>query len=193
MDPVAARPTILERSRTALPLGAGVRPNPVTILASRRTQSVSNPVNVPPPLFPSDLSRSNTALGRGNTMQLARSHTTSAGVTHLRVRTPQGTPGGIAGVAADGSRAGRETGTATSGPPTALRSRPSVRRPKGQGAPQAAQQAAPQPPPQSLQPGRNANAIQGMTPLVLPAVPTLAQEGQCSFPLFIVYYFEVFP
>ncbi|KAH0829218.1 hypothetical protein J3R83DRAFT_2781 [Lanmaoa asiatica] len=173
-DPVTARPIALERSKTTLQLGPGVRPD--IIIASRRTQSVSNPVNVPPlPLAP-DLPRNNTALGRSNTTRLARSATTSAGVMPLRVKTPQGT----AGAGPGSSRVGAETGAAAGGAPMMLRSQrsqQSLRRPQGQGTTQVGQQSAPLPPPQSLQPGQYVNTTQSVTPLVLPAAPVPAQGG----------------
>lgn len=160
-------------------------PEAATILASRRSQSVSNPANVPPLPHPSGLSRSNTTLSRGNTTRLARSPTASAGVMPLRPKTPQGTAGGIASVGAGG-----ETGTTISGVPTTLRSRPSLRRPKVQGAPQVAQQSAPQPSVQSFQPGQYVNATQGMTSLVLPAAHPPAQGGRCSSLTLIVHLFS---
>lgn len=139
-------------------------PEVATLLASRRSQSVSNPVDVPPLPRPSALSRSNTA-------RLVRSLTTSAGVMPLRAKTPQGTTAGV------------ETGTATGGAPTTLRSRPSLRRLKVQGTPQVAQQSAPQ----SLQSGQYGNATQGMTPLVMSAAPPPGKGGGCSSLILIVY------
>jgi hypothetical protein len=178
-DLVAPRPIALERSKTTLQAAAGIRPDAATILASRRSQSVSNPANVPPPPFASNPSRSNTSLGRSNTTRVARNATTNAGVMPLRVKTPQGTAPGIAGIGADSSRAAGESGAAAGGAPTTLR-RPSLRRPKGQEAPPVPQLSALQQPPQPLQPGQYMNDTQGVTPFVLPAAPTPAQGGGSS-------------
>ncbi|KAI9571706.1 hypothetical protein HD554DRAFT_2168957 [Boletus coccyginus] len=174
-DPVAAPPTAPERSKTVPQLRAGVRPDPATILASRRTQSVSSPANAPSPPFGSDLSKGNTALGRSNSSRLARTQATNApkkseptptGVAPLRVKTS--TAGGVAG---------GETEAVTGGaPPTTLRSRPRL---QGQASP-VAQQSAPQPPPKTVQPGRYVNANQGVTPLVLPAAPAPAKGGRLT-------------
>lgn len=149
----------------------GRRLDTATILASRRAKSVSNPVNVPPPPG-SDLSRSNTAQIRSNTTRSARSTTTGSGGTPLRVKTPLGTAGRIAGVGANG-----ETAAASATAPMTLRSRPSLPKPRGQESPQVPQQSAPQSPPQPLQ-----NAGRYVPPLVLPATPAPAQGG-CSSPL----------
>ena len=179
-DPVATRPTTHERSKTSLQLGSAVRPDAATILTSRRTQSVSNPANAPPPPFTSDLSKSNTT-------RSARSPTTNAGVMPLRIKTPLGTAGGVAGVSAGGSRAGGEAGAVAGEASTTLRSRPSLRRPQWPGAPPVAQQSAPQAPAKTIQPGRYVNATQGVTPLVLPAAPAPAPGGECSFLVSVVY------
>ena len=187
-NPIAPSPTPLERSRTALQPGVGVRPNAATIIASRRTKSDSNPPNIPlpaPPL-PSDLSRSNTALRRSNTARSARNPTASAGVP-LRPKPPQSTAGGIAGVGAGGLRVGAETGAAAGGAQTLPKHRPSARRPQGQGTPQVAQQSSPQPPFPPFQPGQFVNPPQGVTPLVLPAALAPGQVGECSSLVFIIY------
>ncbi|KAG8221351.1 NADPH oxidase regulator NoxR [Butyriboletus roseoflavus] len=153
-NPVPARPP-LERSRTAIQPGVGARPNAAIILASRRTNSDSNPPNVPLPPLPSDLSRSNTALLQGQ---------------H-----------GSVGVGAGSLMAGAESGAAAGGAQTLPKHRPSTRRPQGQGAPQVAQQSAPLPPLPHLLSGQYVNAPQGATPLVLPATLAPAQgEGQLT-------------
>lgn len=162
------RPIVPERSQTTLQFGAGPRPGPATTLASRRSQSVSNPVDVP---SASDLLRSNTSLGRSKSSRLVRNPTAGAGVMPLRVKTPHGTAGGVTSVDMDGSRAGART--PVSGASTTLR--PNLRRPRGREVPPVPPLSVPQSPPQSVQPGQFMNATQGETPLVLPAVPTSAQ------------------
>ncbi|KAF8448682.1 hypothetical protein L210DRAFT_3756579 [Boletus edulis BED1] len=168
-DPVA----VLERAETIQP-GAGSRPDAATILTSRRSQPVSNPVNLPPPPFASDLSRNNTAIRRSNTTRLARSATTNVEAMPLRAKTPQPAGGG-AGIGADSSRVGREAGTLS-----ALRSSQSLRRVRGKGPSSAAQQSPVQPLPQAPQQPRYVNATQNVAPFVLPAVPALAQEGHLT-------------
>ncbi|KAI9573193.1 hypothetical protein HD554DRAFT_2167476 [Boletus coccyginus] len=112
-DPVAAPPAAPERTKSDPHPSAGVRPDAATILASRRTQSVSNPANAP---SPPDISEGNTALGRSNSSRLARSQVANAGVAPLRVETS--TAGGVAG--------GETEVVADRAPPT-LRSRPRPR------------------------------------------------------------------
>lgn len=174
-----ARLTALERSKTTLQPPVGVRPDAATILAARRAQSVSNPANVPPPPpFAPNLSRSNTSLGRNNTARVTRNGTINAGIMPLRVKTPQGTAAGIAGMGAgtgaDSSRVAEESGAAAGGAPTTLR-RPSLRRPKGQGTPPVPQQL-----PQTFQSGQYMNDTQGATSFVLPAAPAPVQGGGCN-------------
>ena len=125
-DPVVVRPTAHERSKTTFQLSAGVRPDAATILASRRTQSVSNPANAPPPPFSSNLSKSNTAPGRSNMTRSAKSPTTNAGAMPLKNKASLATAGGAAGVSAGGSRAGGDPGAAARSKPLVLPAAPAL-------------------------------------------------------------------
>ncbi|KAG9308563.1 hypothetical protein JVU11DRAFT_11777 [Chiua virens] len=180
-DPIIARRIALERSKTTLQVGATVRPDMAAILASRRSQSVSNPANVPSTL---NLLRSNTTLGRSNTTRLARSNTVNTNVMPLRVKTPQVPAAVVAGVGAGVPRDGGDIGAAVGGTPRMLRSQPSLRRLPEEVTPVTQQSSIPRPLqalPQVLQPGQYVNPSQDATPLVLPAMPPSAQEGGHDF------------
>ncbi|KAG9311977.1 hypothetical protein JVU11DRAFT_7247 [Chiua virens] len=180
-DPIIARRIALERSKTTLQVGATVRPDMAAILASRRSQSVSNPANVPSAL---NLLRSNTTLGRSNTTRLARSNTVNTNVMPLRVKTSQVPAAVVAGVGAGVPRDGGDIGAAVGGTPRMLRSQPSLRRLPEEVPPVTQQSSIPRPLqalPQVLQPGQYVNPSQEATPLVLPAMPPSAQEGGHDF------------
>ena len=166
------------RSKTSVQLGSKVRPDRAAILASRRWQSLSNPVDVPITGLASSPPRSSVTLGGSNTTRLAISGTTSPGAVPPRTKMLQGTVSGVPGVGADGTRAAEETGAASpvGGPLTAFQKRPSLPRLQGQGT-HGAQHSPSHSPSRSLQSGQYVNRTQGLTPLTLPPAPASAQGG----------------